>query len=103
MVDMQSRYLHLAAVFACNFANHCFTLSAKVLEEKGIDFDVMLPLIDEMVRKVHTVHPKEAQTGPAARGDNNVMEAQMKLLDDPAMKEVYRVLSESISEVPLHG
>ena len=74
-----------------------------VLEEKGIDFDVMLPLIDEMVRKVHTVHPKEAQTGPAARGDNNVMEAQMKLLDDPAMKEVYRVLSESISEVPLHG
>ena len=31
------------------------------------------------------------------------MEAQMKLLDDPAMKEVYRVLSKSISEVPLHG
>lgn len=93
------RYLHLAAVFACNFANHCFTLSAKVLEEKGIDFAVMLPLIDEMVRKVHTVHPKEAQTGPAARGDNNVMEAQMKLLDDPAMKEIYRVFSKSISEI----
>ena len=27
----QRRHLHLAAVFACNFVNHCYTLSARLL------------------------------------------------------------------------
>ena len=40
------KYLHLAAVFACNFANHCYTLAADVLARKGLPFDVMLPLVD---------------------------------------------------------
>ena len=67
------KYLHLAAVFACNFANHCYTLAADVLAKKGLPFDVMLPLVDETARKVHELHPTEAQTGPAARGDQNVI------------------------------
>ena len=31
--------LHVAAVFACNFANHMFTLSSEVLEEAGLPFE----------------------------------------------------------------
>ena len=91
------KYLHLAAVFACNFANHCYTLAADVLQKKGLPFDVMLPLVDETARKVHELHPTEAQTGPAARGDQNVMQAQVALLDGKA-KEIYELLSQSIQE-----
>jgi predicted short-subunit dehydrogenase-like oxidoreductase (DUF2520 family) len=91
------KYLHLAAVFACNFANHCYTLAADVLEKKGLPFDVMLPLVDETARKVHELHPKEAQTGPAVRGDRNVMQAQAALLDGKA-KDIYELLSQSIEE-----
>ena len=91
------KYLHLAAVFACNFANHCYTLAADVLQKKGLPFDVMLPLVDETARKVHELHPTEAQTGPAARGDQNVMQAQAALLDGKA-KEIYELLSQSIQE-----
>jgi predicted short-subunit dehydrogenase-like oxidoreductase (DUF2520 family) len=91
------KYLHLAAVFACNFANHCYTLAADVLQKKGLPFDVMLPLVDETARKVHELHPKDAQTGPAARGDQNVMQAQASLLDGKA-KEIYELLSQSIQE-----
>ena len=91
------KYLHLAAVFACNFANHCYTLAAEVLEKKGLPFDVMLPLVDETARKVHELHPKEAQTGPAIRGDKNVMAAQAALLDS-RMKAIYTLMSESIQE-----
>jgi predicted short-subunit dehydrogenase-like oxidoreductase (DUF2520 family) len=40
------KYLHLSAVFACNFANHCYAMSAELLEKHGLPFDVMLPLID---------------------------------------------------------
>ena len=91
------KYLHLAAVFACNFANHCYTLAADVLEKKGLPFDVMLPLVDETARKVHELHPKDAQTGPAVRGDQNVMQAQASLLEGPT-KEIYELLSQSIQE-----
>lgn len=91
------KYLHLAAVFACNFTNHCYTLAAEVLEKKGLPFDVMLPLVDETARKVHELHPHEAQTGPAVRGDENVMNAQAALLDG-RNKDIYELLSKSIQE-----
>ena len=91
------KYLHLAAVFACNFTNHCYTLAAEVLEKKGLPFDVMLPLVDETARKVHELHPHDAQTGPAVRGDENVMNAQGALLDG-RNKEIYELLSKSIQE-----
>ena len=91
------RYLHLAAVFACNFVNHCYALAADVLAQKGLPFDVLLPLIDETARKVHQLHPTDAQTGPAVRGDQNVMRAQAALLDSRA-KTIYEQLSQSIQE-----
>ena len=90
------KYLHLSAVFCCNFANHCYDLGARVLESHGIPFDVMLPLIDETARKVHTLHPHDAQTGPAVRWDENVMNKQLELLEDERMKQIYRMMSEGI-------
>ncbi|MBQ9187259.1 MAG: DUF2520 domain-containing protein [Prevotella sp.] len=93
------KHLHLAAVFACNFVNHCYALSAEVLERHGLPFDVMLPLIDETARKVHELHPLDAQTGPAVRYDQNVIGMQAQLLaDTPLLQEVYRLLSRSIHE-----
>lgn len=94
------RLLHLAAVFASNFANHCYTLSADILKAKRIDFEVMLPLIDETARKVHQLPPNEAQTGPAVRGDEGVMKKQCEMLSGTA-KEVYELMSKSIQERPL--
>ena len=91
------KYLHLAAVFACNFANHCYALAADVLAKKGLPFDVMLPLIDETARKVHEIHPQDAQTGPAVRYDENVINMQSDLLaDEPVLQDIYRLLSKSI-------
>lgn len=94
------RHLHLAAVFACNFANHCFALSAKVLEKHGLPFNVMLPLIDETAGKAHSMHPRNAQTGPAIRWDENVINAQKALLaDEPEMQQIYDLMSKSIHKL----
>ena len=91
------KYLHLSAVFACNFANHCYAISQELLEEHGIPFDVMLPLINETAAKVHEMKPKDAQTGPAVRYDENVIGKQSKLLEDhPHFKKVYDSMSKSI-------
>lgn len=91
------KYLHLAAVFACNFVNHCYALGERVLGEHGIPFEVMLPLVDETARKVHEMRPVEAQTGPAVRYDANVLGRQAALLDgDPATRQLYEAMSQSI-------
>ena len=91
------KYLHLSAVFACNFANHCFAISQNLLEQHGIPFDVMLPLIDETVGKVHQLKPIDAQTGPAVRYDENVINAQSKLLEPhPLWREIYDCMSRDI-------
>ncbi len=93
------QYLHLAAVWACNFTNYCYGVASKLLGEHGIPFDVMLPLIDETTRKIHKSAPAEAQTGPAVRGDRNVMRRQLALMDGQSdLQELYRLISAGIGE-----
>lgn len=100
-LDSEGRkHLHLAAVFACNFVNHCYALSAEVLAAKGLPFSVMLPLVDETAQKVHELSPREAQTGPAVRGDQNVMQMQANMLvGNPAVKQIYEALSNDIQRL----
>ena len=93
------RHLHLAAVWACNYVNHCYDLAAEVLQKVGLPFDVMLPLTDETARKVHELSPREAQTGPAIRYDENIIEAQMQLMNDnPKAQKIYELMAKSIHE-----
>ena len=91
------RQLHLAAVFACNFTNHCCALADGLLTDAGLDFQVLLPLVEETVAKLHQLPPAEAQTGPAARRDENVMGLQRAMLANrPDLQRIYTLLSSSI-------
>ena len=92
------RLLHLAAVFACNFTNHLYMLAGDILDEAELPFDVLLPLIDETAAKIHELTPYEAQTGPAVRFDENVIQKHLDLLDDPRKKDLYLRLSQSIHQ-----
>lgn len=92
------KYLHLAAVWACNFTNYCYTVASDILGEHGIPFDVMLPLINETTEKIQKISPKEAQTGPAVRGDRNVMSKQLELMNGKEdLQELYQMLSRGIN------
>lgn len=92
----QRRFLHIAAVFACNFANAAYSMAAELLETNGLSFDAMLPLIDETAAKVHTLHPRDAQTGPARRGDEAVMNGHKAMLHG-RLKDVYALMSDYIA------
>ena len=91
--------LHLAAVFANNFVNHLYGLAGKILEEEDIDFNILRPLIFETAHKVMNLSPDEAQTGPAKRGDENILNVHKNLLKKhPKLKDLYSMISESIQE-----
>lgn len=88
--------IHLAAVLASNLANHCYRLGERVLEEEGIDFSILLPLIQETARKVTEMSPHDAQTGPMVRYDTDVMSRQIEMLSDERTRQIYRLMAESI-------
>lgn len=97
MDSHRRRYLHLAAVFCCNFVNRLYGITAELLAEQDIPFNVMLPLIHETANKMDELMPRDAQTGPAVRWDEEVMSQQMSLLDDER-SQLYQLLSKSIHD-----
>lgn len=97
----ERKYLHLAAVFCCNFPNHFATIASQILQEHNIPFSVMLPLIDETIGKLHNMQPRQAQTGPAVRRDQKVMQAHIDILireQHPELAHIYNIISKSIQD-----
>ena len=91
--------LHVAAVFTCNFSNHMYAIADKLLATEGVPFRVMLPLVRETARKVETMSPQDAQTGPAVRGDRKVINEHLELLKDyPGYAALYRLISIDINK-----
>ncbi|HRZ43303.1 MAG TPA: DUF2520 domain-containing protein [Bacteroidales bacterium] len=89
--------LHLAAVLACNFANHLWDRAGEFLGAAGIPFSLLHPLLAETLTKAVTLGPEAAQTGPAVRMDIDTLQKHLALLaHHQALAEIYRTVSESI-------
>ena len=93
------KYIHLTAVFACNFVNHLYARAKEISDSQGIPFDYFLPLIDETTQKVRELEPKLAQTGPAIRNDEKVLKLHESLLTDEEKLKIYKTLNESIKKM----
>ncbi|MFZ5941731.1 MAG: Rossmann-like and DUF2520 domain-containing protein [Bacteroidota bacterium] len=92
--------IHLAAVFASNFTNHMVTIGKQLLDAEGLDRKLLDPLLKETFRKLEEMSPEQAQTGPAARGDQGTMERQQLLLETyPDWKNLYIFISQNIADI----
>ena len=90
-------HLHIAAVFACNFVNHFYTIASEILKKEHIDFEVLKPLILETAQKIQEMEPEKAQTGPAVRFDENIISSHLgKIKDLNNYAELYNSISKSI-------
>jgi len=98
-VDSSVRgHLHIAAVFANNFANYMWDIADSYLREHtGFDISVFAPLLAETLRKAMSIGPRAAQTGPAKRGDCALINRHIGALraDDA---EIYRLISNRITQ-----
>ena len=93
------KYIHLTAVFACNFVNHLFARAKEISDSQDLDFNYFIPLIDETVEKIHHLEPKSAQTGPAVRGDERVLKLHEVLIKDEEHRKIYNTMNESIKKM----
>lgn len=93
----QRRIIHLAGVFGANFVNHILHLANEVLKTGHSDFSVLEPLIQEVIRKATQLGPAESQTGPARRGDLNLIAQHLESLEgQPEIQRIYKTMSQSI-------
>ncbi|ATO20874.1 F420-dependent NADP oxidoreductase [Acinetobacter sp. LoGeW2-3] len=91
--------LHLAAVFACNFSNYCYDMAKQVVDAENVDFSLLYPLILETANKATQNDPRQMQTGPAMRGDQNILNMHQQMLEQSQrndLAEVYALLSQQI-------
>lgn len=91
----QREIIHVSAVFANNFSNHMFSIADEICESNQIPFDILHPLINETVKKLSDLAPREAQTGPAVRNDQETIKKHLLLLPDK-YQLIYKRLTESI-------
>lgn len=94
--EEERRQLHLAAVFACNFTNALYGVAFDLLKNAKIEPHVLLPLLQNSLKKLNTMSPQEAQTGPAVRNDKKVINKHLDMLQDTQYREIYEILTQEI-------
>jgi len=92
----QRAALHLAAVFVNNFTNQLYRVGHEITESKSVDFNILKPLIKETAKKIESLSPYMAQTGPAKRDDKKTIKKHLKALEKDIHKEIYELLTKSI-------
>lgn len=98
--DDQRLRLHVAAVIVSNFTNHLYALAEAYCKKEGTDFRMLLPLISEVANRIQYASPKDVQTGPAVRHDQNTIERHLQLLQQfPELQQLYVALSNSIQNM----
>ena len=94
------KLLHISAVFACNFTNHCWAIAEKILQKNNLPFNSLFPLIDATWQKAQqgTVH--QSQTGPAIRNDQNTLTEHEHILEKEGanLLHLYQLFNRSIGD-----
>lgn len=91
--------IHMAAIWVSNFSNHMYSIGESICKESNLPFDVLRPLIKETANKVMTMSPIDAQTGPARRKDDLILQKHLHILTDSSKQQLYKMISESIQRM----
>ena len=96
MNSHQIKKLHIAAVFACNFSNHMYSIANDMLEKNNIDFKILLPLIKKTITNLEKENPRQVQTGPAKRKDIAVIQEHLDTIKEEEIRDLYQKISAHI-------
>lgn len=98
---------HLAAVVACNYFVTLINTSMKIFENVNIDNEKgltgILKLVRGTINNIEKIGPKQALTGPIARGDIHTIEGHIQAMKRymPELLEFYKVLGSMTVEVAI--
>ena len=98
VTNMSKRAAHLAAVIVNNFSHHLLYKAHQLMQDMGVEGDVLTPLIRETFDRLHDPDLLyETQSGPAKRHDKGTLEDHLKLIEnDRHLKNIYKSVTQSI-------
>jgi predicted short-subunit dehydrogenase-like oxidoreductase (DUF2520 family) len=98
-IDSHNKPLyHAASVMACNYLVALMDASLECFESAGIEADqaskLLLPLVSQTLTNCLSSSPREALTGPIARGDHATVARQLEALQrhNTHLAELYQTL-----------
>lgn len=98
--DEERLHMHLAAVVVNNFTNHLYAVAENLCKQQHLNFQMLLPLIQETAMRLTQFPAKNAQTGPAKRGDIATINKHLNLLkENKKLQFIYQTLSNSILDM----
>ena len=103
----RGRY-HAAAVLAANYPITLLFEAERLMASAGVGPEVahrgLLALLRGAVSNLNGSRPRDALTGPAARGDTETMRRHLEsLAGDPDLDEIYRLLAERTKRLAKEG
>ena len=74
-----------------------YQIGQEICLKNQVPFEILFPLIEETAKKITSVSPKEAQTGPAKRNDLQTIKNHLEQLNSQ-QQEIYTLITKSIQE-----
>jgi predicted short-subunit dehydrogenase-like oxidoreductase (DUF2520 family) len=94
--EKQRLSMHLAAVVVNNFTNHLYAEAHRFCKSKHLNFDLLVPLIEETTRKIKQLDPRESQTGPASRGDTQTIQRHKMIPMTEELSDIYSLFTSQL-------
>ncbi|MBR1799520.1 MAG: DUF2520 domain-containing protein [Bacteroidales bacterium] len=95
----QRRWAHLCAVMVNNFVNAINATAQDIMQQHGLDFEMLHPLAEATFHKLNHDNLWAQQTGPACRRDEKTLTIQRKLLaDDKQLLQLYDLITDIIQQ-----
>ncbi|NNF65091.1 MAG: DUF2520 domain-containing protein [Acidimicrobiia bacterium] len=90
LADEAKPMYHAAAAAAANFTTVALTMASDLFDEAGVSFDAARPLVEAIVDNAFELGPRNALTGPVARGDIETVRTQIEALEDTRWQASFR-------------
>ena len=94
--EKQRLSMHLAAVVVNNFTNHLYAEAHRFCKSKHMNFDLLVPLIEETTRKIKQLDPRKSQTGPASRGDMQTIQRHKAIPMTEELSDIYSLFTSQL-------
>ncbi len=91
------KHIHLSAILTSNFLNYFLCVADKILVEKSLTIEILQPLLEETIKKAVQNGPLDSMTGPAIRGDKELIQVYTNLIKDSSFKKLFKEINDRIS------
>ena len=79
-----------------NFTNHLYAEAHRFCKSKHVNFELLVPLIEETTRKIKQLDPRKSQTGPASRGDMQTIQRHKTVSMTEELSDIYSLFTSQL-------